>query len=309
MINRKLIGIVIIAVVVLVIVFVIINTSKSTDNENEPAASNQPRQGGGMATVVDTVPVRQGGLESVVKLTGEVQAARLIKVYPDVAGKVMNGTVPVGMMVSQNQIVARVDPSRPGSDFEPNPVRSPVSGMVTAVLTDPGTLVSTNTVLLEVSSMNELEVVVRVPERYVADIVRGMPAVVVLNALQGRMFDVSVSSIDPVLDPATRSKRILFRLSGNLAQVSPGMFAEVSIKLTSADDMLLVPRNSLVRRGGDDLVYVVSEGLARERIITIGTFSDDFVEVTKGLSADERVIVRGQNLIRNGSRVQPVNVE
>ena len=52
------------------------------------------------------------------------------------------------------------------------------------------------------------------------------------------------------------------------------------------------------------LRYVVESGVARERVVTLGLFSESGAEVLGGVKRGEVVVVRGQNLIRDGSRVQ-----
>jgi RND family efflux transporter MFP subunit len=252
--------------------------------------------------VVDASTAEVRSLESTAKLTGEVQAARVLKAYPETSGRLIE-VLPAGTRVEEGAVVARVDPSRPGSRFEPSPVRAPLSGTVVSALLDPGANVTANSAIVEIATVSELDVVVHVPERWAANIAVGSPAEIALTALPGRVFAARVRSADPVIDPVSRSKRVLFRLSGNLSRVEPGMFAQVSVALSRSASSLVIPLEAVVRRGGVDFVYVVEDGAARERTVRLGQFSETGAEVLEGLKRGDTVVVRGQNLIRDGSRV------
>jgi len=272
------------------------------------APGGAPGVGGGgqgrgpAAIVVDAAPAAFGSLASAVKLTGEVQAARTLRAYPDTAGKVLD-VVPAGTRVAAGDVVARVDPSRPGSRFEPSPVRAPLAGSVVSVILENGANATTSTAVLEIATLSDLDVVVNVPERWAPDISVGTAARVSLTALPGRTFPARVRTSDPVIDPVSRSKRVLLSLSGDLSRVEPGMFAEVELSVSRSASALLIPLEAVVRRGSADLVYVVADGVARERPVRLGRFSESGAEVLEGVAKGETVVVRGQNLIRDGSRV------
>lgn len=270
-----------------------------------PASGPGGGKRGGNATVVQVARAELGSLAATAKLTGEVQAVKTLKAYPDTAGR-LTETVSAGTKVAEGSVVARVDPSKPGSRFEPSPVRAPLAGSVVAVLLEAGANVTTSSAILEIATLEDLDVVVRVPERWAADIVVGSKAEVRFTALPGRRFSAVVRSADPVIDPVSRSKRILLKLSGDLSRIEPGMFAEVSATLSRSSSSLVIPLESVVRRGDSDFVYVVENGVARERVVRLGLFSETGAEVLNGLSRGDAVVVRGQNLIRDGSRVSQV---
>lgn len=301
-------SILIIATLALVTVAIIAALYPRAPRASSPQAGAKTAAGGGsrggqVATAVSAVAVRRGSLDAVAKLSGEVRAARSMKVFPDTGGRIMEGLAPIGTRVAVGEVVAQIDPSRPGTRFEPSPVRAPTAGTVTAHFVDPGYIATTTTAIAEIASLDELDVVVSVPERYAPDISVGSRATVRIGALGGRDFEAAVRSADPVLDPATRSKRVFFRLPPGLRGVQSGMFAEVTITLSRTASALLVPVDALVRRGGEDVVYVVADGVATERKVIVGRFAASDAEIISGLEEGEIVIVRGQNLIRDGSRV------
>ena len=87
------------------------------------------------------------------------------------------------------------------------------------------------------------------------------------------------------------------------------MSAKVLFEITSSEEVLVIPRDALVRepRGGTRVWIVESgdEGLrAVERQVSLGRSADNRVEVLSGLSAGDRVIVRGNESLSRGQRVR-----
>ena len=81
------------------------------------------------------------------------------------------------------------------------------------------------------------------------------------------------------------------------------MFAEVKLLLDNAADVIAVPISAVIDEGGRKHVYVLKGGTAEKREVTTGIFDDANIVITKGLSEKEAVIVKGQELIQDGSKV------
>jgi len=83
-----------------------------------------------MVFAVNVIPASRGQIQDYLLVGGEVGASSAIDVFADTAGRLLSLSVAVGQEVRANQVVAEVDPSRPGMNFVPSPVRSPISGTV-----------------------------------------------------------------------------------------------------------------------------------------------------------------------------------
>jgi multidrug efflux pump subunit AcrA (membrane-fusion protein) len=82
----------------------------------------------------------------------------------------------------------------------------------------------------------------------------------------------------------------------------PGMFVRVGFNVGSAN-RLLIPRSALVQRGQLEMVYVVDEGKARTRLVTIGERHGDQIEVLSGLGEEDVVVTEPTESLREGTRV------
>lgn len=265
------------------------------------APASRGRAGAGVA--VETATSRRGDLESRLILSGEVRAARSVSAYPDISGRIVDVAVSVGDKVRAGTVVARLDPSKPGSRYEASPVLAPISGTVTAILMEPGQNAGTTTAVLELATLDELEVVLSVPERLASALRTGQSAEIEIGGAVAPLRRGVVTSVSPILDPVSRSKEAVLRLVGRLDGVEGGMYAEARVSAALASGAMIVPLDALVRKGDGDVVFVVQDGVARERRVTVGAFTDAEAALDSGLEAGEVVITRGQTLLRDGSAV------
>jgi multidrug efflux system membrane fusion protein len=85
-------------------------------------------------------------------------------------------------------------------------------------------------------------------------------------------------------------------------RVGETIFGRITVE--STPDVLTVPIVSLVPQGDGFTVFVVdSQGLARQRDVTVGERNDSLAEITRGLNAGERVVTSGVYGLVDSSRV------
>lgn len=132
-----------------------------------------------------------------------------------------------------------------------------------------------------------------------ADWVRtGAPAEVRLPYLPGRVWEGEVEYIYPSLDAKTRTLKVRLRFDNPDEQLKPNMFADVTIYGGARSDILVVPREALIRTGKQDRVILArGEGRFLPREVTVGMQAGDWVEIMAGLREGDTVVTSGQFLI------------
>ncbi|MCP5149118.1 MAG: efflux RND transporter periplasmic adaptor subunit [Ectothiorhodospiraceae bacterium] len=116
-----------------------------------------------------------------------------------------------------------------------------------------------------------------------------------------------VHAVSPMVSPQGRSIRTKLRTSGPVGGLRDGMHVSVWIVTNEKDDAVVLPRNTLVFRGVEPLVFVVDDtGMVERREVTLGIRSIDEVEILTGLKPGERVVTRGRNRLTQGMRVRVV---
>jgi multidrug efflux pump subunit AcrA (membrane-fusion protein) len=287
--------------------------SKNEASDGETAADARPQGGERTASVVRVAVVEPGTIESSVVINGDVLARNQVSIFPTVGGRLAESHINIGDRVSQGQVVAMVDPSRPGEIFSRSPVLSTVSGTVLQMPFSVGDTVTTQSTLFVVGDLSSLRVETFVPERFVSAIRFGLRAQVSLEAIPGEVFFAEIAEISPVLDPASRTQRIRLRFVNSQGspfldrRIRAGMFATLSLVTLARKDVPIIPRTAVIQTYGSWIVFIADEdNIARRRELELGIENEDVLEVVQGLHAGDRVIVQGQSFLSDGDPVRIV---
>ncbi|MCL2243052.1 MAG: efflux RND transporter periplasmic adaptor subunit [Treponema sp.] len=300
------------AILLLIILFAaLIAINLFAPEQQRRGAGGAPGAGGGrasrIATTVRVTPVAPGTIEKSVIINGEVLPRNQVTIYPTVAGKLTESLFSIGNRVNRGDVVAMIDPSRPGEVFSQNPVISTVSGTVLQSPYSIGDTLTTQSGIYVVGDLASLLVETYVPERFVASLRQGLRAVLKFEAIAGETFNAEVTELSPVLDPASRTMRIRLRFLNQDSRIRAGMFATVSLVTNRRVDVPVIPRIAVINTYGSWIVFTVDENNnAIRREITLGIDSEDFVEVLSGLELGERVVTAGQNFLSSGDLVRIV---
>jgi len=196
-------------------------------------------------------------------------------------------------------------------------IRSPIAGTVTqrldlvkvgnTVTPVGGVIESADSSLFVVEDLDTLILRVNVPERELSKLSVGQPAELAFDAVPGRTFLGQIALISPSIDPATATFGVRIRVTDTGSLLRPGMFARVAIVYERKPDALQIPRTALLDTDGQPKVFVVTDGKAAERAVTLGLSNGAWIEVTEGLKDGEQVVVVGQGAVKPGTAVRVVN--
>ena len=94
------------------------------------------------------------------------------------------------------------------------------------------------------------------------------------------------------------------RLSNAQGRLKAGMLARVTVIVASGEPSVLVPKDAVVRRGPDELVFVVSNGQAKAVKVRTGRGWRAFLEISNGaLKPGQQVVTLGNEVLRDGAKV------
>jgi HlyD family secretion protein len=197
-------------------------------------------------------------------------------------------------------------------------VRAPFAGSVANLAIVPGERVQQRDSIVEIADLSQVKIEVQVLETEVPYLEQGREARVVLSAFPDTAFTGQVASINPVVDPRTRTARVTVALPNRDGAVKPGMYARVRIAARLYADRVMVPRSSILERDNRTLVFVFepesggsSQGLAKWTYVTTGLENDDFFEVVPGegttlLEPGQLVLTEGHYTLIHDARVRVV---
>lgn len=191
--------------------------------------------------------------------------------------------------------------------LEDTSIVSPLTGLVTERRIKPGDLVTTTQPLFHVVDLDVLRIEVFVPERDYFRIRQGQPVLLTADTVPGATFRSSVERLNPVIDTASGMAKVTVLVENADRRLRPGMFARVQIVTEVRREALLVPKEAVLLKGEQNFVFVVRDEIAREVPVETGFQEADRVEVLKGLSPDDQVVVQGHLRLQNETRVRIVS--
>ena len=256
--------------------------------------------------------VQAGNLDDYLEFGGDVSSVSAVDVYPDAAGKISRIRVAVGDLVKKDQIIAYVDPSRPGMNYSENPVKAPISGRVTSFPPTIGTMVSQSYSIAKISDTDELQIKVNVAERFISRIRENQTAVVSFDAYPGVEFKARVFEVSPVLDTTSRTMLAKLKVEPADSRIKAGMYARVKLITDTIEGAVVVPNDAIVYRDGKPYVFTAQSENAESSVNMIsvkeGLSVDNKTEIQEGLKEGDIIIVKGQSLLSDGSKVKILSI-
>jgi RND family efflux transporter MFP subunit len=188
--------------------------------------------------------------------------------------------------------------------LERSRVVAPFGGRVADVKVVEGEYLTPGTELMTVVDLDPIKVEVQVLEAELGYLSEGRRAEVTFAAYPGETFVGKIETINPVVDPDSRTGRVTVLLANADHRIKPGMYAEVALDAEALPDRILVPRSAILERGEGrrrKMLFVYepdgSAGLAKWRYVTTGRENDSQVEIVKG---DEGMVEPGEIVLVDG---------
>lgn len=191
-------------------------------------------------------------------------------------------------------------------------IRAPFAGYIAERNLDAGAYVtgstaSTSTMsrgILTLHDVNTVRTLIEVVEKDVPLIKIGQRAEVRAEAYPERVFVGKVTRIVQALDRTTRTMTVEVDLPNPDHALKGGMFARVEVAVGLHLDAIQIPLDALTRFEDLQYVYVVRDGKAYQVPVEVGARVENRIEVTKGLTGTEQVIVSGKDLVSHGTAVE-----
>jgi multidrug efflux pump subunit AcrA (membrane-fusion protein) len=183
---------------------------------------------------------------------------------------------------------------------------APSGGVVTELGVRAGMEVRPNENLYTIADLSAVWVLAEIYEFELPWVEIGQTGTVELSYLPGEHFSGPVTYIAPFLDPKTRTAQIRLELPNERGLLKPEMFGNILLQASPRADVIAIPSEAVIRSGRRSLVIVARDaGRFDPRDVELGMDSGDgWVEVTRGLSAGEQIVVSSHFLIDSESRLR-----
>src|SRR5271166_4955848 len=184
-------------------------------------------------------------------------------------------------------------------------ITAPFDGIVTERLVHPGALVGpgADPVILVIQEVSRLRLVVAVPEEDIGGIVQGARVEFHVPAYPERSYAGTVSRISHALDQKSRTMAVELDVFNRDGSLSPGMYPSLKWPSRRSRPSLLVPKTSVVTTTERTFVIRRNNGRAEWVNVVKGTPDGDLIEVSGNLHADDMVVRRATDEIRDGTPI------
>ena len=155
-----------------------------------------------------------------------------------------------------------------------------------------------------------LDLTVTVPSTKSSALRIGLPIEFTADAVPGRTFRGTVRFINPTVNEADRSVKLVAEVPNDDGVLRGGVFVKGQIRTGQRSGVLQIPRTALLswdveRNTGE--IFVINGELAERRAVRTGEVTGESVEIVNGIAAGDRVVTRGGFNLRPGDRVQIAN--
>ena len=228
--------------------------------------------------------------------TANISGEPLTLVFPEVPGKFINYLVSEGQYVNKDEIIAYLDRSTTGLEFNNYPIKSPTSGKIHLLNINTGQLVSPSTPVAQIYG-NPIAII-KLPSIYYNKIKIGDEIEVFSNEL-GIKEKTRIYYKSTIIDPLSQT----FEIRAKVYKFPIGSFAIAKITLNKKDKAFVIPTSAIL--GLDKkYVFIVNGDRAYKKIVKIGISSGEITEILEGLTLNDTIVIEGQYNLQDGQKVR-----
>lgn len=191
-------------------------------------------------------------------------------------------------------------------------IKAPFDGQLGIRQVQLGQYVSPGTVLVTLTDLDPLYVNFTLPEQSRAQVEVGRKVAIRVDAFPDRSFEAELTTVEPQIDPSTRTIKLQATLPNPDKVLLPGMFANARLILPPDADVVTVPETAVTQTLYGDSVYVVHEEngpdgkpvqKAVQTFVETGSVADGRIVIRRGVQAGDVVVASGQLKLHNGAAV------
>ncbi len=186
-------------------------------------------------------------------------------------------------------------------------ISAPFDGTAGSRRVSVGSYVRPGQAITDMANLDRIRVIFSAPERMISQIRKGAGVEVSSPAFPGMSLHGTIIVIEPVVDPVTRSTRVVAQVPNTDRKFRSGMSADVSTLLSSRPQAITVPSEAVFAAGDQSFVFAVKPDSSVTRLaVQLGTRTAEVVEVLSGLTPGMMVVRAGHQKLFEGAKVMPI---
>jgi HlyD family secretion protein len=182
-------------------------------------------------------------------------------------------------------------------------IRSPIDGIVADRPVAAGEMAGGGSPIITVVDISEIVARANVPASEIGHVKVGQSAMI--SSSNGDL-PAKVTVVSPVASPASTTIEVWVRAKNPGGTFKPGITTQVSIRVETIPDAVIVPVSALLNsdEGGAEVMVVTPDSVAHETKVETGVREDDRVQITEGLKGGESVVTSGGVGLADKSKVE-----
>jgi RND family efflux transporter MFP subunit len=185
-------------------------------------------------------------------------------------------------------------------------ITSPVDGSVAVRDIEVGEQISTETTCFSIAQTSTLFVTVNVSEQNITGIQPGTIAQITVPDIGTAVFPGTVTNVSPTLDATSHAYPVKIQILNPDPKILPGMTASVLFTGLQSQPGVIIPVQAIEETPQGSEVFTVENNTAHLNMVQIGATSSTQAVVTSGLQAGEQVVITGQDLLSDNTKVAVV---
>jgi membrane fusion protein, multidrug efflux system len=185
-------------------------------------------------------------------------------------------------------------------------IRAPFGGHVTQRTVELGRTVRNLDALFKLGAFSPLYADVHLSEREAREVRPGQLAVVKLGVDEGVKSNGRVERLSPVVDQSSGTVKVTVELSPTVTGLKPGAFVRVDIQTDTRPDAVLISKKAVLEEDGEHYVFIVNGDTAKKTKVSLGYEWSGQVEIRRGVSAGDKIVVAGQGALKDGGKIKIV---
>lgn len=189
-------------------------------------------------------------------------------------------------------------------------IYSPMSGSVSERVSDPGEYISPsapNAKIATIVRTSPLRLKIDVPEASIGKVALGQSITLQTSAYPDRNFAGTVARILPNLNVSARTLTVEAEVANGDGLLKPGQFATVRITQSKPENAVMIPATAIKAEGDINKVYIVKDGVAREKIIQTGLLENGLIQAKQGIAEGDIIATSNVNTLFDGVLIRQMN--
>lgn len=209
---------------------------------------------------------------------------------------------------------------------EKKTIRAPFSGQLGVRNVNPGQYLNVGDTVVSLQALDVIYADFYLPQQALARLKLGQTVKMVTDTFANQVFQGTITTIEPIVDSATRNVEVEATFPNPDFKLKPGMFTRVEVDVGNKQSYLTIPQSAITFNSYGDIVYLVKDSgkkdnknqpifVAQQVFVTVGDTRGDQIAILKGLHRGDVIVTSGQLKLKNGSQVvinnqlQPSNEE